>query len=401
MAVFKRKYKNGKTVWCFVFDGPDSTPEDRRQIKESGFRTKGEAEHAEAERRITEQKKYELAKAGLSDVPLPKTLGELLNDFFAEHAERKLARKTVERYREQASYLHRDLLAMRLPDITPLHLSKEWTRLLESGGHFRASKEPRPLSAKTVRNTAGVVSSAFARAIRWGLITSNPVAQSEPPVPRRHAGTALTPAQLRLLIDAASGCWCLPAFLEVSAATGARRGEVLALRWSDVQDDAVIITRSLSQTRAGLVFKEPKNQKTRPVVLPESAISALKVHRAAQDAFRAQFGRAYKADLDLIFANPDGSPLRPDSISSSVSALFKRLKIPKPKGAALHLLRHSHGSHLLASGMELPAVSERLGHSSVLVTATVYSHRITGRDKEAARKWDEFQRSHEQPPQKQ
>jgi integrase len=93
--------------------------------------------------------------------------------------------------------------------------------------------------------------------------------------------------------------------------------------------------------------------------------------------------------------------LKPDSISSAVSALFKRLKIPKPKGASLHLLRHSHGSHLLAAGMELPAVSERLGHSSVVVTATVYSHRVSGRDKEAAIKWDEFQRSHERPEQKQ
>jgi integrase len=110
---------------------------------------------------------------------------------------------------------------------------------------------------------------------------------------------------------------------------------------------------------------------------------------------------AYRSDLDLIFAEPDGSPLKPDSISAAVSALFKRLKIPKPKGASLHLLRHSHGSHLLAAGMELPAVSERLGHSSVLVTATVYSHRITGRDKEAALKWDEFQRSHERAEKKQ
>jgi integrase len=401
MAVYRRKYRNGKTVWCFVFDAPESSPEDRRQVKESGFRTKAAAELAEAERRVTEQKKFELEKAGLPDVPLPKTLGNLLNDFFAEHAERKLARKTIERYREQAAYLNTDLLAMRLPDITPLHLSKEWTRLLESGGHFRTSKKPRPLSAKTVRNTAGVVSSAFARAIKWGLVTSNPVTQSEPPVPARHVGTALTPAQLKLLIDAASGCWCLPAFLELSAATGARRGEVLALRWADIQDDAVMITRSLSQTRAGLAFKGTKNKKTRPVVLPDSAVSALRVHRAAQDVFRQQFGPGYKADLDLIFAEPDGTPLRPDSISSSVSALFKRLKIPKPKGAALHLLRHSHGSHLLASGMELPAVSERLGHSSVLVTATVYSHRISGRDKEAAKKWDEFQQSHEQPRQKQ
>ena len=80
----------------------------------------------------------------------------------------------------------------------------------------------------------------------------------------------------------------------------------------------------------------------------------------------------------------------PDSISASVSALFKKLKLPK--GASLHTLRHSHGSHLLAAGMELPAVSERLGHSSVYVTATVYSHRIKGRDEEAARRWEEFQR---------
>jgi integrase len=136
-------------------------------------------------------------------------------------------------------------------------------------------------------------------------------------------------------------------------------------------------------------------------VLPDSAVAALSAHRAAQDVFREQYRSAYRAGLDLIFAEPDGIALKPDSISSSVSALFKRLKIPKPKGASLHLLRHSPGSHLLAPGMELPAFSERLGHSSVLVTATVYSHRITGRDKEAAKKRDEFQISHDQPGQKQ
>ena len=401
MAVYKRKYRSGKTVWCFTIDAPGSTRDDRRQIMESGFPTKAAAKKAEAERRVTEQNKYYLEKAGLPDVPLPKTLAELLKDFFVEHAERKLARKTIERYREQSTYLHPDLLAMPIPQITPLHLSKEWTRLLDSGGHFRSSKAPRALSAKTVRNVAGVVSSAFARAIRWGLVTSNPVAQSEPPVPRRHSGVALTPAQQRLLIEAATGCWCLPAFLELSAATGARRGELLALRWSDIQDGAVMIARSLSQTRAGIAFKDTKNKTTRTVVVPESAVTALNTHRAAQEVFREQHGSAYEGDLDLIFAEPDGTPLKPDSISSSVSALFKRLKIPKPKGASLHLLRHSHGLHLLASGMELPAVSERLGHSSVLVTATVYSHCITGRDKEAAKKWDEFQRSHDQPQQKQ
>ncbi|HWE53595.1 MAG TPA: site-specific integrase [Bryobacteraceae bacterium] len=180
-----------------------------------------------------------------------------------------------------------------------------------------------------------------------------------------------------------------------------RRGEVLALRWSDIQDGAVSISRSLSQTRAGLTFKETKNQSARLVVLPNSAVKALEVHRAAQKAFREQFGSTYNTQLDLIFAEPDGAPLKPNSISYSVSALFKRLKIPKPKGASLHLLRHSHRSHLLAAGMELPAGSERLGHSSVMVTVTVYSHRITGRDQEAATRPEKFQKSNEQLGRKQ
>jgi site-specific recombinase XerD len=87
-----------------------------------------------------------------------------------------------------------------------------------------------------------------------------------------------------------------------------------------------------------------------------------------------------------VFANRDGSPLRPDSISASVSALFKRLGIPKPKGAALHLLRHSHTSILLAEGVPLPAVSARLGHSSIRTTQEIYSHMITGQDQDAAAK---------------
>jgi integrase len=147
----------------------------------------------------------------------------------------------------------------------------------------------------------------------------------------------------------------------------------------------------LSQTKQGLEFKGTKTDEPRRVSLPDSAIASLDSHRKAQQIFREQFGSDYRADVDLIFANPDGTPLKPDSISASVSALFKTLKIPKPKGAALHLLRHSRGSHLLAQNEALTTVSERLGHSSPRVTADIYSHAITGRDREAARKWEEFQ----------
>jgi len=217
------------------------------------------------------------------------------------------------------------------------------------------------------------------------------VSHSEPPVPKKRRGMALTPVQQRLLIDSATEPWCLATFLEVCAGTGARRGEVLALRWSDIQDGRAVITRSLTQTNAGLAFKSTKTEDSvRPISLPPSAIIALDAHRRKQEEFRQQFGPDYNSGVDLIFANPDGTPLKPDSISASVSALCKRLKLPK--GVKLHTLRHTHGSHLLAAGMEITAVSERLGHSSVRVTQDVYSHAIRGRDDEAARKWDEFQR---------
>ena len=114
------------------------------------------------------------------------------------------------------------------------------------------------------------------------------------------------------------------------------------------------------------------------------------MHRKQQDEFHHQFGPDYKADCDLIFANPDGTPLKPDSVSAAVSLLFRRLRLPK--GASLHSLRHTHTSHLLANGVPLPVVSARLVHSSVRVTAEIYSHMIHGQDDQGAQHWNDFQR---------
>jgi integrase len=392
MSIFKRKNPSGKTVWYYQFSLPGATRKQRNRVFGHGFATKGEATDAEAARRIEEQRKRDLAKAGAGvNVSLPTTLSMLLHEFFVQHVHERLAPKTVERYHEQVAYLEPELLAMPLKEITSLHLNREWTRLLKCGGHTRNTKTPRPMSAKTVRNIAGVVSSAFARAIKWGLIDTNPATNSEPPRVKKHLAIALTTAQQDTVLESASGPWCMRTYLQVDAATGCRRGELLALRWSDLVDGCATIARSLTQTRKGLEFKGTKTEKPRLVALPESAIASLAAHRQQQDDFRRQFGPDYRADLDLVFANPDGTPLKPDSISASVSALFKRLKIPRPKGAALHLLRHTHTSVLLAEGVPLAAVSARLGHSSVRTTQEIYAHMITGQDEEAARKWEEYQ----------
>jgi integrase len=122
--------------------------------------------------------------------------------------------------------------------------------------------------------------------------------------------------------------------------------------------------------------------------MPVSILGALEEHRKKQDRFRRQFGPDYRADLDLVFANPDGSPLKPDSISASVSLLFRKLKLPR--GTSLHSLRHTHASELLDAGVPLPVVSARLGHSSIRVTADTYAHAIHGQDDEAVRRWEEY-----------
>jgi integrase len=392
MAIRKRKWKTSdgvKIAWAYVFDAPGSTRANRKQIFESGFASKKEAQDAETARRVKAQRDYELQST--TPAAIPGTLAGLLKEFFSEHGAKALAAKTLQRYREMADYLDADLLAMPLPKIKPIHLSREWNRLLTSGG--RGRKLGKPLSRKTVRNIAGLVSSAYTRGMRWGIAEVNPVQASEPPVPKKKEGIALSVEQQEQLIASATAPWGMDVFLELDAATGARRGELLGLQWPDLQGNQLMIGHSLSQVGQGVFLKEPKNKKFRTITIPPSALKKLQSHRKKQQPYREHFGDSYQGDF--IFCNPDGSPLKPDTISASVSLLFRSQKLPK--GASLHSLRHTHGSHLLAAGVPLTDVSKRLGHSSPHVTATIYAHALEGRDDLAAKAWEKFQTSGKQP----
>src|SRR5260370_37666173 len=122
MPVDKRKYRSGKLVWYYQFATHGSTRQDQNLIAESGFATKQEAIAAEAVRRTEEQKKIEVRKADAAGVAaaMPTTLAMLLAEFMKQHAEEKLAPKTVERYHEMVAYLAPELLAMEMTTITPL-----------------------------------------------------------------------------------------------------------------------------------------------------------------------------------------------------------------------------------------------------------------------------------------
>jgi integrase len=161
----------------------------------------------------------------------------------------------------------------------------------------------------------------------------------------------------------------------------------------------IAITKSLEQTTDGLRTKSPKNGKPRRCPLPGLAIEALRDHLAKQKEFRKSFEGDYRADLDLVFATPDGDYLKPDSVTAKVCLLTKNCNMA---GASLHTMRHSHGSQLLSAGVPLPTVSKRLGHSSVNVTATVYAHAFAADELAAADAWEQrFQKFREQSVSKQ
>jgi integrase len=249
----------------------------------------------------------------------------------------------------------------------------------------------RPLSAKTVRNIASLVSSACSWAVLYGLIIVNPATASKPPSGPKRKGMALAPSQTELLASASSG-W-MADFVEANAGLGIRRGEALALRWADIGinpkngNPAVHITRSLCQVRQSLIWKGTKNGEERWVDIPSSVAAAFERRRQEQAKQRGMLPE-YRVDLDLIFADPFGEPLKPDSVSSKVSLLCRRTKMPK--GVSLHTLRHTHGSQLLADHAELAAVSERMGHSDPGTTLGIYTHAIPGKS-DLAKQWEELQ----------
>ncbi len=178
--------RNGKINWYYASDMPCSGRQRRSRAQGCGFATKKEAATA---RRIEGQKKIEMAKAGSGvAAAVPISLAGLMQEFFRLHVDEKLAPNSLARYHEQVNYLDAGLLEMPLAEITSMHLNRVCDRLLKCGGHTRKTKTPRPMSMKTVRNIAGMIASAFGRAIRWGLIAQNPVTRSEPPIHRKRIG---------------------------------------------------------------------------------------------------------------------------------------------------------------------------------------------------------------------
>lgn len=319
--------------------------------------------------------------------PAPKkTLGEWLRSWLETYAVDRCQPKTLERYRQLAGYILNapegpvQLSGVDLADLSHTKIEAALYGLLKPPGKRREH-----ISARTVRHVAGLLSVALNKAFRLELVPVNPMLRVELPAAKQKDARSLTPDEIRALRETSRGDWTF-ALVELALAVGARRGELLALEWTDLDwvSGTLTIGKSLEQTKAGLRIKCPKNGKSGPCRLPQSATVALQFLRDQQGERRRMFSTGYQ-DHALIFCQPDGSYHEPDLVPQVV---IRRMRKAGISAAIFHTLRHTHASNLLSRGAPLPAVSARLGHSDTNVTARVYSHALPADDQRAADVWD-------------
>jgi integrase len=275
-----------------------------------------------------------------------------------------LRQSTVDTYRRHLAHA-KPLAKTRLARLGPADLQRLYANLLDEG-----------LSAMTVRHVHAVIHRALEQAAVWGRVPRNVASLVKPPTAERTRMATLTADEARRLLQAASGD-PLEALYVLALTTGMRRGELLALRWPDVDLDAATlqVTGGLVRDSTGRRVGEPKTARSRRrVELGAIAVEALRRHRAAT------------ASVGFVFASEKGTPLEPGNVlRRSFWPLLERAGLPRVR---LHDLRHTAATLHLAMGTHPKVVADLLGHASIAITLDTYSHAVPGIAQQAAADMD-------------
>jgi integrase len=364
--------KRGKRSWELKFDiSPDPVTEKRRTRRHTVRGSRRDAELKLAAL-VTENAKGDYVDTSKT------TVAEFIDRWQRDWAASHVSAKTFERYAELLrNHVAAHIGTVHLQKLRPVDLNELYGRLL------RGDENNRPLAPRTVGHVHRVLHRALGHANRWGLVQQNIAAVVSPPRVASTEIELLTPAQAQTVLRKLEGRSVYP-ILVVALATGMRRGELLALRWGDVDLDgaSLRVEQSLEQTKAGLSFKSPKTRHgRRSISLPPSAVTVLRDHWKAQQEQRLKLGMG-KAPADaLVFATWEGKPRSPNSLTKEWGEAIRATKLPR---VTLHSLRHTHASHLIASGLDVLAISRRLGHGSPTITLGVYGHLFPNKDDRAA-----------------
>ena len=301
-------------------------------------------------------------RQGLPSVSERQTVADYLSTWL-EATRASVRPRTWSRY-EQYVRIHAipEIGRLSIARLTPQDLQRLYSARLERGSA--------PL---TVAHLHAVLHRALSQAERWGIVVRNVAALVDPPRTVRRTVTTLDPEHVRTLLDA-SRSDRLAALYVLAVTTGMRQGELLALRWRDVDLEAssLQVRATLQRSAEGLVFTEPKTkQSRRRVMLTRLAVASLRKHRLAQAEERLRLGASWEDD-DLVFANEVGRPLEASNLlRRSFAPLLARAGLPPSR---FHDLRHTAATLMLGRGVHPKIVSEMLGHSQISVTLDLYSH---------------------------
>ena len=284
----------------------------------------------------------------------------------------KVRPRTIEFYELRIRHLDKLIGSISLQRLSPLHIEQAYGQL---------TREVSPAMAAGAHRT---LRAALNQAVKWRLIAVNPVAAVDPPRAHRPVITPLTPKQVGAFLEAAAKTPLYSLYL-AGVLTGLRRGELLALRWDDVdlKGKTITVQRTLTKGGPNAIFSPTKTRSGyRVVEISDVLVSVLRGHRRQQREHRLLLGSIW-IENNLVWPSECGTAMTPSVLHRHFKKLLEAAELSK--GTRFHDLRHTHASLLLASGTtSLKLIQERLGHSSITITADTYSHLLPGAQRKAA-----------------
>jgi len=303
--------------------------------------------------------------------PSTVTVGQLL-DRWLEHSEPRRSVTTMIGYRRKIEHALRPAFgSIRLGRLRADVIDARYREWLDSG-----------LSPTTVRQYHAILSAALNQAVKWGWIAENVAVRTSPPSARRVQLAVPTPKEIQAIIARAERRdETLATAVALAALTGARRGEICALRWTDVTLGVLTISRSISVVGKKVHEGGTKTHQARVIALDETGQEVLSRRRLEALDLAGHVGTDLAADAFVLSPRGDGrAPMLPDTLSHRFAALMKDMGLPYH----FHDLRHFAATQMVAAGTDLRTVAGRLGHADPSMTLRVYAHALPERDREAA-----------------
>lgn len=377
--IHKRQWKGrgGKvqTLWYAVVDVGTGDDGQRKQKWHGGFKTRRDAELALTEVIQSLEKQTYIS-------PQRLTLADFVRNEWLPMMETQVKASTWDSYRRNLdNHVLPVLGGTPLQQLSAGHLNSLYRSLMGQG---RRNGLGGGLSAKTVRNIHGAVSKLLADAADRGLVSRNIAATARPPKPRKTSAKQIrfwTPEELSKFLtfvrrDRLYALWHL------AAMTGMRRGELLGLRWADIDFDArrVSVRQALISVAYVLTITTPKSHSARVIDIDPETVEVLRRHRKLQDSEREVAGAEFQ-ERGTLFGKANGAPIHPDIVSQTFD---KRVQCSGIGRIRFHDLRHTHATIGLGAGVPVKVMSERLGHSTPAFTLQQYAHVIPGMQAEAA-----------------